>query len=383
MPSLPPARSSFNPSTGLREALHDPKGNLLLKGDWSGRRLCSLHIRIPYSGQSTWLSIFPNQVWHNSFGLSDLIALLPKADAPRKNLTLFQHIEYSDLSFLPPLDNPAALPPFGGMLLLNVLSWLAKDQGVKHLRYRGPYPTEKLCASLLTCFDPLQGKEEAKKRFAAAPVDLLFPSREVPIDWAPRPFSIQWASAETMVIYREEIELVSHRGIPYTPRKSGPVLQEVTFQGTRYTAGRVMALQCPSEPLFLLDQQGELVWELPAQETPLTARAETREVPEDLARLLTEKAVAESPSPLAEAVQKIARSSCWIFGELGGAPATWHEGVLTLNLLWGKALANSRHRGCEQSLQRCAEELAPFTTPLLKKKAQQLLLRTVQTSPKG
>ena len=98
-------------------------------------------------------------------------------------------MSYEDIDFLPPLDNPTALPAGGGSTVLNVIALLAQDQGKSVLRYRGPYPSERLFATLRESFrysgEPGTIRERFTEGVEAAAVQLEM--KEADVDWTPHP----------------------------------------------------------------------------------------------------------------------------------------------------------------------------------------------------
>ncbi len=92
---------------------------------------------------------------HSIWGECDAVAVLGAHNAPVRTLCRAAKSDFRRLTFIPPLDEPAAVPPGGGSALMNVFAELMLDQGVTEARYRGPYPTEALLETLLESFEPV------------------------------------------------------------------------------------------------------------------------------------------------------------------------------------------------------------------------------------
>lgn len=92
---------------------------------------------------------------HSIWGECDAVALLGEHNAPIRTLCRAAKSDFRNLRFIPPLDEPAAVPPGGGSALMNVFAELMSDQGVTEACYRGPYPTEALLETLLESFEPV------------------------------------------------------------------------------------------------------------------------------------------------------------------------------------------------------------------------------------
>jgi len=93
---------------------------------------------------------------HSIWGTCDAVVLLGANQAPVRTLCRAAVSDFEDLRFIPPLDEPAALPPGGGAALMNLFAGLMQDQNVTEAHYRGPYPTEALLETLLESFVPAE-----------------------------------------------------------------------------------------------------------------------------------------------------------------------------------------------------------------------------------
>src|SRR5581483_6022524 len=132
-------------------------------------------------------------------------------------LTLFRSVAYEDLDSLPPLDDPVRLPLGAGSTLLNVLAMLAHDQGKAALRYRGPYPTERLFATLSESFRYRGEPGAMRERFAqgAEETAVQLAMKEAPVDWEPLPHERFFPAGHTCVQLRNGVEKIYDRGRVY------------------------------------------------------------------------------------------------------------------------------------------------------------------------
>ena len=153
-----------------------------------------------------WIGIEPRGARHGGWGLSDRLWLLP--DGPggerRQPLTVFEALDWAAIDHIPPLAEPARLPPGAGTAVLNLVAALAADQGIARLRYRGPYPTETLFTALLEAFRYLEGDAEPLDRFRAGE-----------LDWAPAPHERHFEPGGAAVQLRDGVEKVVWRGHAY------------------------------------------------------------------------------------------------------------------------------------------------------------------------
>src|SRR5207302_1135829 len=122
----------------------------------------------------------------------------------RQPLTVFEALDWAAIDHIPPLAEPARLPPGAGTAVLNLVAALAADQEIARLRYRGPYPTETLFTALLEAFRYAEGD--------AAPLDRF---RAGQLDWAPAPHERHFEPGGAAVQLRDGVEKVVWRGQAY------------------------------------------------------------------------------------------------------------------------------------------------------------------------
>jgi hypothetical protein len=126
---------------GRRLSEHDRHGTTLATLAWSDDdRLTEATLRIP---DGSWLRVVPRAGHDPRWGVSDVVH---HGDAA---LTHFAAVDWAAIDAIPPLAEPARLPPGGGTTILNLIAALAADQDRGPLPYRGPYPTEQLFLALL------------------------------------------------------------------------------------------------------------------------------------------------------------------------------------------------------------------------------------------
>jgi hypothetical protein len=225
------------------------------------------------------VGLLPGGAAHPLWGPADRIVRAPGpgAGAP---LTVAGAVAWDAVDHVPPIAEPAALPPGAGTALLNVLAGLARDQGRASLRYRGPYPTEQLFWSLLESFrapgpDALaRFIAEAEATFAAgAP-------REAALDWVPAPHERVRLPGGLAVQLRDGVEKVTWAGRAYHRvewpgfrRREHRVVRAVeTPDGVRYVAG-LQALGLAIEDHVVLDTRGEPLERHPPRPEEGPARA--------------------------------------------------------------------------------------------------------------
>jgi YD repeat-containing protein len=186
----------------------DRHGTPLTELEWEADgRLARAALRIP---DGAWVTIQPRAGGLGPWGASDE---LRHGSQP---LTRFAALDWSRITHIPPLAEPARLPPGAGTAVLNLIAQLAAEQGARTLRYEAPYPTEQLFLALLESFrwtgqhvdDPLAAFMTGRLAWSPAPHTRAFE--------APRVFVQQRARIEKIVIdgrafYRPEWQGVGRR----------------------------------------------------------------------------------------------------------------------------------------------------------------------------
>lgn len=240
------------------------------------------------SAQGAWIGVLPGGAQHPLWGPSDRVVRLAEvAGVAPEPLTVAGAVDWDAIAGVPPLAEPARLPPGAGTAVLNLLAGSASDQEAAALRYRGPYPGEQLFWALAECFrfetsapDPVAAfTAEAEAAFADGV------SVEPPVDWIPAPFEPLFHDDGTYVQLRDGVEKVQWEGRTYLRtewqglvRREHRVIRRTTGSEGRpaYVAG-LEALGQPLEDHLLVDARGEVLARLAptlvADETPDAALA--------------------------------------------------------------------------------------------------------------
>ena len=180
-------------------------------------------------------------------------------------LTIFASVAYEHLDFLPPLDTPTSLPVGGGSTILNVLAVLGQDQQKTVMRYRGPYPTERLFATLCESFRYSGEPGPTRERFTQSAEEraVQLSMEETTIDWRPSPHERFFPAPDTCVQLRDGVEKVYDRGRTYyrpdlAVNAYALRTERLEVGQTRYTAGLTILGQSVEEHL-VLDTTGEII----------------------------------------------------------------------------------------------------------------------------
>ena len=260
------ALTGFAPEAGRRRLVQfDRRGRLVAACRWGAEGALAWAKCLLPDGR--WLGIEPGADTHPAWGRSDRVWLL-EAGAPwrpRELLTSFQALDYTRPDFIPPLLEPRRLPPGGGTALLNLVAGLMKDHGVAAVRYRGPYPTERLFTALLECFRYDAREALPLERFLA----------DGALDWHPAPFETHHVTPGVSVQLRHEVEKVVLDGVPFY-RAEWQEIRRREPRVIRQDGDRVIcslwALGGPIEDRLVLDRAGEVL-ETPAPEPDRVAPA--------------------------------------------------------------------------------------------------------------
>ena len=228
------------------------------------------------------VGLLPGGADHPLWGPSDrLVRAFPGgAEMP---LTIAAAVTWTAIDVIPPIAEPARLPPGAGVGLLNVLAALAWDQGRAAVRYRGPYPTEQLFWSLTESFRFGPGPDPLTRFLADAEVTFARGApQEAPVDWTPAAHERRLHTDGLVVQLRDGVERITWQGRSYhRTERQGLRRREHRVVRVVETAGRVRryiasleALGTVVEDHLVLDARGE----------PLDRRAPVpEEVPEHAA----------------------------------------------------------------------------------------------------
>src|SRR5882724_2877051 len=207
-----------------------------------------------------WIGVEPGVATHPGWGRSDQLWLLDGTEPwrPVEPLTVFRSLDWTRLDHIPPLAEPGRLPHGAGSAVLNLVAALMKDQGVARVRYRGPFPSERLFTTLLEAFrhDPTQALP--LERFLA----------DGGLDWLPAPFESHHVSPWVTVQLRQNIDKVVADGVIfYRPEWQGIKRREarvIRDEGERVICS-LWALGGPLEDRLILDRSGEILEASPAR----------------------------------------------------------------------------------------------------------------------
>jgi hypothetical protein len=194
---------------------------------------------------------------HAAWGRSDRIWRVTAAPPwePREPVTVLAALDWARLARVPPLADPARLPPQAGTALLNAIAGLMQDQSVSRCAYEGPYPSEQLFTALLESFH----------YDAAAPPLEAFLAGEA-VHWIPAPHERYRARAGLVVQLRESVDKVVLDGQAFY-RRDWQGVERREPRVVRAVDGRVVcslwALDRSLEDRAVLDARGQVL-ELPA-----------------------------------------------------------------------------------------------------------------------
>jgi hypothetical protein len=293
---------------GRRVCERDRHGAAVATLDWAADgRLAGAAVRIP---DGAWLRVAPRAAEDPRWGACDV---LHHAGAP---LTHFAAVEWAAIDAIPPLAEPARLPPGGGTAVLNLIAALAADQGRGPLAYRGPYPTEQLFLALLESFAFEIGGDEASPPIAPLVRVLeLFVGGQ--LLWRPAPHARHFDPAGVYVQARERVEKLAWRGRAYY-RGDWQGIARHGAHRVRELDGRVVgslwALETALEDHVVLTAEGDV---LEIRE-PAGGGEARRPLPPATAGGLVAIVVAGSAAPLAEAIRAVAGELVFEWAPLAG-----------------------------------------------------------------
>lgn len=276
-------------------------------------------------------------------------------------------VDWARPASIPPVAEPARLPPMTGTMLLNAIALAAAHAGVSELRYVGPYPTAALYASLRQCF-VADGSEES---FTAEGLALLVAPRmvEAPVAFTPAPFERWWPTPRIGVQARRQIERVFVDGAAFERGGSGVrrlVERDRDERDGDARAGdedRVLAAE-----LWFGDERWAVLAELslsgdvlrgplplPALDDPILGQ----ELPLPLRTALASLIAEAVPAPLAPLVAPLLEGAFIRWGDAGASALRATGDEVTLHAaLW---LTLRRHGAARLALA-IAETLTPWVT---------------------
>lgn len=270
----------------------DGYGTIVTEVRWQADgRLARAAVRIP---DGSWVVIAPGAGRPGPWGASDELRQGSQA------LTRFAALDWTRITTIPPLAEPARLPSGAGTAVLNLIAQLAGDQGVNALRYDAPYPTEQLFLALLESFrwseshdDPLAAFMNGRLVWTPAPHTRAFPSRRV---YVQRRARVEKIALDGRAFYRPDWQGVRRRtarvvrdtpdGVRASLQALGVVLEDLVVLTA---AGRVLDVPSASaDPPGVRALPSALVSGLVAIVVASSAPALATPLREEAARLVFE-----------------------------------------------------------------------------------------------
>jgi hypothetical protein len=287
-------------------------------------RLAAAAVRVP---DGSWLTIQPRAAHDPRWGVSDLLR------HGETSLTHCASIAWERIAAIPPLAEPARLPPGGGTAVLNLVAALAVDQRCRSLAYHGPYPTEQLFLALLESFHCIPLADDP-----GPPPDLLAAFMAGALRWAPAPHTRAFAPSGVYVQSRERIDRLAWHGRAYH-RADWPGVQRHTTHRVHdvgdHVHGSLWALDTALEDHLVLAPDGRvLAAALPAPD-PAPRRALAAAVLAGVSAIV----VAASAPPLAASIRAVAAGLTLEWAPLSGELAVLGESRAEISTRLGRALA--------------------------------------------
>jgi hypothetical protein len=293
---------------GRRVRERDRHGTVVATLAWrDDGRLAEAEVRL---ADGAWLRVEPGAGHDPRWGRSDVVQHAGVA------LTHFAAVDWAAVSTIPPLAEPARLPPGGGTAILNLVAALAADQRGAPLAYHGPYPTEQLFLALLESFrfelpgPDVVGEAHPLERFMAGQ-----------LAWRAAPHARDFDPRGVYVQARERVEKVVWRGRAYYRPDWQGVERQATHR-VRDADGRVRcslwALGTALEDHLVLAADG-VVLEVHA---PAADDETPRALPAAIVRGVVAVVAAASAAPLAASIRAVAGALAFEWAPLAGDIAT-------------------------------------------------------------
>jgi hypothetical protein len=324
---------------GRRLSERDRHGTPLATLAWSDDgRLSEAVLRIP---NASWLRVVPRSGHDPRWGVSDVVHYGGAA------VTHFAAVDWSAIDAIPPLAEPARLPPGGGTAILNLIANLAEDQGRRWLEYRGPYPTEQLFLALLECFRYEPATPGAARSLEEDPdastehPSVLFMAGD--LVWAPDPhercFDPRGVYVQTRGESSPRVEKVVWRGRAYY-RERWQAIERHAAHRVRDDGERVVcSLWVLGEALedhVVLSRAGDVL----EIRTPVAPAAEPpRPMASATVAGVIAIVIAGSAPPLAEAIRAVAGALVFEWASLDGDLAAVGDGRTQVSRALLRALA--------------------------------------------
>ena len=269
-----------DPLRGVRRRILelDRTGGVVAALRWNGTgALESAAVR---TGLGAWIGVEPGRAQHAMWGPSDRLWRLGAGPRwqPLEPLTVFESVEWSAITHVPALAEPARLPHGAGTAILNLVAALAKDQGTPRLRYGGPFATEGLFTALLESF-----------RFDAGGDDPLREFLDGRLAWVPAPHERHFPAPGLCVQLRERLEKVVLDGRTYYRHDWQSVRRHASRRvhdvGDRVHCS-LWALGTAIEDHAILSRSGEMLAHMPSATETRPAAAIPAAVRDGVAALI-------------------------------------------------------------------------------------------------
>ena len=314
---------------GRRVIERDRHGAAVATLAWGGNGgLAEAAVRIP---DGSWLRVLPRAARDPRWGASDILVHAGDDPDPAGSpLTQFAAVDWAAIDAIPPLAEPARLPPGGGTAVLNLIAALAADQSRGPLAYRGPYPTEQLFLALLESF-----RFEGTTPGDPHPLEVFTAGGLI---WMPHPHERCFDPRGVYVQSRERVEKVVWRGRAYYRDDWQGVerhaVHRVHDDGAR-VVGSLWALGGALEDHVILSREGEVL------ETRASAASgeAPRPLPPVTAAGLVAIVIAASAPPLAEAIRAVAAGLAFEWAPLDGDLAALDDRRARVSTALQRALA--------------------------------------------
>ena len=329
-------------SDGRPSVERDRRGRRILERDRHGTtvatltwadddRLVEATVKIP---DGTWLRVGPRAAHDPRWGPTDVVFSAGSSVTGDIALTGFAAVDWAAIDGIPPLAEPARLPPGGGTAVLNLIAALAGDQGRGPLAYRGPYPTEQLFLALLESFEfaraegdetsmgehPLELFARGALVWIAAAHERTFDPRGVYVQARERVEKIVWRER---AYYRDAWQGVERHAV-----------HRLRDDGERVVAS-LWALGDPIDDHVVLSRAGDVL-EIHA---PAAAAESPCPLSPATAAGLVAIVIAASAPPLAAAIRAVAGDLAFEWAPLDGDLATLDGGRARVSTALRRVLA--------------------------------------------
>lgn len=334
----------------------DPFGHEAWRLRWDGARLVHARVRLP-GGDA--LELLPGTADHLVLGRCDAV----HREGDGEPIARIAAVSWHAPTCIPAVDVPGALPPGAGTAILNLLATLAERAGATSLRYRGPYPTSALFATLAASFTITGDRDVAEQRFVDH--DGFGVHDAVPaVDFVPDPHVWSWPQPRVCVQHRRAIEALWIDARAYD--RSSPH-HALVRDGDAWSARLVLAGE-PWCVVLRVDDQGvpcSPIAAPPAAAPQLVGIA----LPAAMIEVITDVLVRESAPALAASIASVLAEGITL-ADTGLAVARAEPHGIELNaVLVERAMA----RGGAASLAMLAVALRPVVARVA---AARLLART-------